>query len=662
MKIRNILIAAFGLALVVSGAFSGIKSTTEVKAANNVDFYITQNTGYSNLHDFYVHAWGAEERWQAATEAYVNPNGEKVFKATINKEGETGFQIQAKNSIHDDELAYSVDLPIENLVNNKGCYVTGWSGDKFTVEYWDVQAYTVSFDSNGGEGTMDSVTGYADINWQIPKNTFERTHYTYTKWNTSKDGKGVDYPDEYVISSGTCTKGAVINLYAQWSEDTAHIIGIGGNWDPTSANQLTYNPSTEEYTGEFTAVKDDQFVLVLVQNGVNKYSHAKEVESGSGTAWGAGQITAATWPLDDSNIKVVLGGKYNVTLRSNMNVYIPEIPHTYKIKVNTTEYKLVQNPGNANEYMTSTDIIVNSGDTIKYFYDDNEVATTVKSAGNNNCWSNSGVATVCLNMASKIYVNIDKTIFCDGLTIDTFGMSLNNNYVEMTLNTSPSDPSFIEYYVTGVPFAVDDVIKFVDTSSSNSNANVFGIKKINDYSIDNFKVDGDAIKCKTACSSSVYAKFKLDNDEVYFGSVSEAEATATTYATGFNSAIQDVCVAYGSTDIEALQTAWGLQSTAYSAIIESAQTLLTDATASSTNPTLKEFAKKYDYVYGIYGILLEEVGGDFASRNVLSSSNPLAIDVATDNGSLIAIVIVVSIVSLTALDILIILKRRKINS
>ena len=92
-------------------------------------------------------------------------------------------------------------------------------GDTFVISasttlyaQW-ASAYTVSYDANGGTGTMtDSNSPYrVDTSVTVKDNAFTRTDYTFVRWNTKADGTGTYYDegDTFTISSNT-------TLYAQW--------------------------------------------------------------------------------------------------------------------------------------------------------------------------------------------------------------------------------------------------------------------------------------------------------------------------------------------------------------------------------------------------------------------------------------------------------------
>lgn len=102
-----------------------------------------------------------------------------------------------------------------------------------------VTTCSVSFKANGGSGTMDSVTGEKDSMVKLPANKFTRTGYTFTGWNTDKDGKGTSYADKASLKLDSDK-----TLYAQWkknatttskSSSTGTLANTG---DPTSVASL----------------------------------------------------------------------------------------------------------------------------------------------------------------------------------------------------------------------------------------------------------------------------------------------------------------------------------------------------------------------------------------------------------------------------------------
>ena len=55
------------------------------------------------------------------------------------------------------------------------------------------ETYTVTFNPNGGTGTMNPQYIYSGESKALTSNAFTRGGYTFNGWNTKADGKGTDY-------------------------------------------------------------------------------------------------------------------------------------------------------------------------------------------------------------------------------------------------------------------------------------------------------------------------------------------------------------------------------------------------------------------------------------------------------------------------------------
>lgn len=89
---------------------------------------------------------------------------------------------------------------------------TGGSGGGGGTTPTPTTSYTVSFEANGGSGTMASqtITGTAMLN----ANAFTWKDHTFIGWNTKADGSGTAYSDQASI-----TPTADMTLYAQWKTE-----------------------------------------------------------------------------------------------------------------------------------------------------------------------------------------------------------------------------------------------------------------------------------------------------------------------------------------------------------------------------------------------------------------------------------------------------------
>ena len=107
-----------------------------------------------------------------------------------------------------------------------------------TVEFdipkviYTISKQSLSYDANGGTGTMESITGEVGSKSVIEQNGFARSGHTFTGWNTQADGKGTAYKagDSFTLTD----KDTV--LYAQWSKNSGSAgTGTNGTAKPTDS-------------------------------------------------------------------------------------------------------------------------------------------------------------------------------------------------------------------------------------------------------------------------------------------------------------------------------------------------------------------------------------------------------------------------------------------
>lgn len=117
--------------------------------------------------------------------------------------------------------------------------------EDYTINISAITPKTVTFDNNGGLGTISDQT--ASTSSALTTNTFTRTGFTFTAWNTASDGTGTTYADgaNYDFS-------ADITLYAQWLAVGTHTVVFDNNGGSgTMTNQLE-NATTALTTNTFT--------------------------------------------------------------------------------------------------------------------------------------------------------------------------------------------------------------------------------------------------------------------------------------------------------------------------------------------------------------------------------------------------------------------------
>ena len=134
---------------------------------------------------------------------------------------------------------------------------------------WTVNNHTVTFNSNGGTGSMSNQI--ANVPTALTLNTFTRTGYIFSDWNTAANGSGTPY-----ANGATYAFDANITLFAQWTVNN-HTVTFNSNGGTGSmSNQIANVP---------TALTANTFTLTsFTFNGWNT------APNGSGTSYADGAI------------------------------------------------------------------------------------------------------------------------------------------------------------------------------------------------------------------------------------------------------------------------------------------------------------------------------------------------------------------------------------
>lgn len=128
---------------------------------------------------------------------------------------------------------------------------------------------TVSYNANGGSGSMDSQTFYPDDDESvtIKANGFTRSGYSFVNWNTSWDGEGTSY------NAGAKYSGNGISLYAQWkinfsASGWAYAYSSSNVWQTTHSGNTSYHWQEHIYTisVKVTAPSTNVYDFIVVSN------------------------------------------------------------------------------------------------------------------------------------------------------------------------------------------------------------------------------------------------------------------------------------------------------------------------------------------------------------------------------------------------------------
>lgn len=109
---------------------------------------------------------------------------------------------------------------------------------------WEHTQYIISFDANGGSGTMAPQQVNSGEPTTLNRNTFILGSFRFIGWNTEADGSGTPYADQAQI-----TITSDITLYAQWAFSTITISFI-----PAGGSDPSPNYKTVSYGAQYGAL------------------------------------------------------------------------------------------------------------------------------------------------------------------------------------------------------------------------------------------------------------------------------------------------------------------------------------------------------------------------------------------------------------------------
>ena len=115
---------------------------------------------------------------------------------------------------------------------------------------WKINTYTITYNSNGGTGTISSQTKNHNTAITLSDGSgFSKTGYTFTGWNTAANGSGTAYE-----SGASYTANAAATLYAQWKANQYTINYKDQGGAAFSGTHASGHPTTHTY-GTATTLK-----------------------------------------------------------------------------------------------------------------------------------------------------------------------------------------------------------------------------------------------------------------------------------------------------------------------------------------------------------------------------------------------------------------------
>ena len=210
-------------------------------------------------------------------------------------------------TLHEDGTGLIVldEEVVVNLTDENG-------GTAVLYAQWEPNNYTVAYNKNAGDakGNMEATTFTYNQKGYLVENQYSRTGYTFTGWNTKKDGSGTAYNDMAEVENLTSDENGTVTLYAQWKASTYKIV-----YDKNNANAKGSIPDTK-------ATYDVALIIGKCSYTLDGYTFTEwnTAPDGTGTSYPAGM--EVTNLCDKNGDKIILyaqwtANTYSITYNKN---------------------------------------------------------------------------------------------------------------------------------------------------------------------------------------------------------------------------------------------------------------------------------------------------------------------------------------------------------
>ena len=127
---------------------------------------------------------------------------------------------------------YNTDVTAPAAPTKEGYTFKGWANlpekmpanDITVTAIWEANEYTVNYDANGGEGSVEAQTFTYEDTVTLRENAFTKTGYHFIGWALSEDGEAIYAGGQNGVSALTAEAGATITLYAVWEKNTYTVV------------------------------------------------------------------------------------------------------------------------------------------------------------------------------------------------------------------------------------------------------------------------------------------------------------------------------------------------------------------------------------------------------------------------------------------------------
>ena len=131
--------------------------------------------------------------------------------STVFGKGNTVTCVSAKTKTFNKGATATTATISGGVRSSKGSWTGATVTASATVSIPALAPATITFNANGGSGSVSAISTYVGVANTIPSSSLTRTGYTFNGWNTASDGSGTAY-----ATGATITPTGNVTLYAQW--------------------------------------------------------------------------------------------------------------------------------------------------------------------------------------------------------------------------------------------------------------------------------------------------------------------------------------------------------------------------------------------------------------------------------------------------------------
>lgn len=298
---------------------------------------------------------------------YTNTNSIAYFKGTMELTSGTLYSPVAHTNggVMPTDITEPVDKTLVTPTKEDSIFAGWYSTKDFTGEpvtqykndgnyqeaYYAKWIYDITFNGNGSDGgsmTKQTVTE-GDTTTALSANSYTKTGYTFSGWNTAADGTGTSYANQATTKpSGNTT------LYAQWTPNTYTISFNGGEGaeGTTASVTATYDAPATLTANGFTKSGYNFAGWTATSGGtVVEYSDGAQVLNLTATASGTitlyavwttktvltPDVAVQTKTYNGAAQAFLLDGTYTITYQRNSQAATPKDAGTYDVVISTAE-------------------------------------------------------------------------------------------------------------------------------------------------------------------------------------------------------------------------------------------------------------------------------------------------------------------------------------